>query len=102
MCCMMTTIVLLFPRGLGAIWWILNPTLWRDAFSSRLWPVVGLMFLPWLTMAYVWVSPDGVNGLEWLVVGLGLLVDIVSYTGGGYGNRERIPRTTSSANMAKR
>jgi len=100
--CLLTTMILLVPRALGATWWILNPELWRGAFSSRLWPVVGLMFLPWVTMAYVWVSPDGIKGLEWLLIGLGAVVDIASYGGGGYANRERIPRTTSSANMAKR
>lgn len=99
MCCLVTTIVLLMPRALGVIWWILNPSLWSAAFRSGLWPVVGLMFLPWMTLAWVWVSPDGVQGMEWLLVGLGVVADLMSYGGGGYGNKERIPRTTSSASM---
>ena len=41
-------------------------------------------------MAYVLMSPGGVQGLQWLVVALGLLIDIGAF-GGGYRNREWRP-----------
>jgi hypothetical protein len=43
-------------------------------------------------LMYVIVAPGGINGLwEWLFMGLAVIADIGSYTGGGYGNRNRIP-----------
>jgi hypothetical protein len=92
MCCIFTILVLLGPRFAGVIWWIAQPTRWSLAFnSSILWPILGLLFLPWLTLMYVLVAPGGIVGLDWLWLGLALLADIGSYGGGGYGNRNRIP-----------
>jgi hypothetical protein len=39
---------------------------------------------------YVAVAPTGVSGLDWLWLGIAVVVDIASYTGGAYGNRDRI------------
>ena len=43
---------------------------------------VGLLFLPWTTLAYVivWSPVGGVDGAEWLLVVLGLILDIASYS----------------------
>ena len=37
----------------------------------------------------VWMSPGGISGLEWAVVGMGLLVDLGAFGGGGYSRRHR-------------
>jgi hypothetical protein len=39
---------------------------------------------------WVAVFPGGIIGFDWLLLGLALLVDIGSYTGGGYGNKDRL------------
>ena len=93
MCCFFTTLVVLGPRVAGVLWWLIQPMRWQAAFNnSGLWLVLGLIFLPWLTLMYVIVAPGGINGLwEWLFLGLALVADIASYSGGGYGNRRRIP-----------
>ena len=44
---------------------------------------------PWTTLAYVLMSPGGVDGLQWLVVGFGVLLDLGALGGGGYSNRNR-------------
>ena len=51
------------------------------AFSTWIWPLLGLVFLPWTTLAYViaWGPLHGVSGLGWLVVALGLAGDIATY-----------------------
>ena len=93
MCCVFTILLLLGPRFAGAIWLLVNPTLWVPrTFQTWLWPLLGIIFLPWTTLMYVIVAPGGINGLwEWLFIGLAVIADIGSYTGGGYGNRKRIP-----------
>ena len=91
MCCAFTTLVLLGPRFAGLLWWLVQPVRWSAAFNgSWLWPVLGLIFVPWLTLMYVIVAPGGIVGLDWLWLGLALVADIGSYSGGAYGNRNRL------------
>jgi hypothetical protein len=75
-------------RIAAIVWYFVDMARWNAAFSSILWPILGVIFVPWTTMAYVLMSPGGVQGLQWLVVALGLLIDIGSL-GGGYQNRGR-------------
>ena len=90
MCCLFTTLLLLGPRVAGALWWLVQPVRWQTAFNgSWLWPVLGLVFVPWLTLMYVIVAPLGITGFDWVWLGLALVADIASYSGGGYGNRRR-------------
>jgi hypothetical protein len=75
------------------IWWIANPVRWVGvAFDSAIWPILGILFLPWSTLMYVLVAPGGVIGWDWLWLGLAVLGDIGAYAGGGYGNRDRLGR----------
>lgn len=94
MCCFFLGLVFLGPRIVGAFWWLFQPLRWQLAFDSWagvwwLWPLLGLIFLPWTTIMFVLVAPGGVNGFDWLWLGLMLVADIISY-GGGAG-RQRIP-----------
>ena len=91
MCCLVTTLFLIGPRAAIAVWWLLQPGRWQLAFHDMLvWPVLGLLFLPWTTLAYVVAAPAGtiVTGAGWVLVVLGLVVDVAGYAG-GYGNRDR-------------
>jgi hypothetical protein len=91
MCCIFATLVLLGPRIVGAIWWIVRPVLWQTAFSTWIWPLLGLIFLPWTTLMYMLVFPNGVTGFEWVLMAIAVIADIASYGGSAYGNRDRIP-----------
>ncbi len=91
MCCLFTTLVFLGPRIGILVWWLLQPLRWQAAFSSFLWPLLGFLFLPWTTIMYVGIFPGGVTGFDWVWLALAFFADIASYTGGGYGNRNRIP-----------
>ncbi len=94
MCCLFTILLLLGARAVDIIWWIAQPTRWDLAFSSWIWPVLGIIFLPWTTMFYVIVSPGGVNGIDWLWVAVGVVIDIMFWGGGTYKNRDRVPGST--------
>ena len=59
----------------GGLWWI--------------WPVLGIIFVPWTTIMFVIVAPGGLIGWDWLWLGLMLLADIAWYAGGA--GRKRIP-----------
>ena len=96
MCCFFLILVFLGPRIAGPIWWLLQPLRWESAFSNFaggnlwwIWPVLGIVFLPWTTIMYVIVAPGGVTGFDWLWIGLMLVADIASYSGGI--GRKRVP-----------
>ncbi len=96
MCCLFLTLVFLGPRFFGAIWWLIQPARWELAFRDFpmdnlwwIWPILGIVFLPWTTIMFIIVSPGGVAGWDWLWLALMLGADIVSY-GGGAG-RKRLP-----------
>ncbi len=97
MCCFFTLLIFLGPRIGGIFWWIFQPTRWVgntgvSAFNSFIWPVLGLIFLPWTTLMYVAIAPGGIVGIwEWLFLILAVVIDIGAYTGGGYGNKDKIP-----------
>ncbi|HET6445033.1 MAG TPA: hypothetical protein VFI27_10690 [candidate division Zixibacteria bacterium] len=96
MCCFYTILLFLGPRFANIIWWIANPVRWvgdtnLSAFDSALWPILGIVFVPWTTLMYLLVFPGGVGGWDWLWLGLAVLGDIGAYAGGGYGNRNRVP-----------
>ena len=97
MCCAFLMLVLLGPRIVGVFWWIFQPLRWESAFSSFfgggnlwwIWPILGIVFLPWTTIMYVIVAPGGIASWDWLWLGLMLVADIASYSGGA--GRTRIP-----------
>ena len=80
MCCFVGVLATAGPRLALAFWWIFGNKV-EAAFSSWIWPLLGLIFLPWTTIAYViaW-QPGGLNG-NWdiLLVVAGLVVDILTY-----------------------
>jgi hypothetical protein len=95
MCCFFTTLVLFGPRLAILIWWLFQPVRWQLAFQNFwgwpfLWQLLGFLFLPWTTIMYVLVFPGGVVGFDWLWLGLGLLADIASYSGGAYSGRGKM------------
>jgi len=94
MCCLFTTITFLGPRFGILIWWLLRPLRFTAAFTTFIWPLLGLIFLPWTTLMYLIVFPGGILAFDWVWLGLALLADIAMYTGGAYGNRDRIPGYT--------
>lgn len=95
MCCLFMILVLLGPRFADAIWWLVNPALWSRAFKGAwLWPILGIIFVPWTTMMYVLVFPGGVTGWDWLWIGLAVASDIMWYVGGGF--RKRVPGYTGT------
>jgi len=100
MCCLVTTLLLLGPRLAILVWWLIDSVRFKLAFSTDVWPLhlpwpywvwplIGAIFVPWTTLAYLIVFPGVVVGLDWVWLGLGLLIDFGSH-GSGYRNRGRI------------
>lgn len=101
MCCFTTLVLIFAPRIAILYMWLSNQQLFTLAFGSWalpvniaipvwVWPVVGFIFLPWTTLAYLIVFPGGINGIKWIVLGAALLIDLAGH-GGGYRHRNRWP-----------
>ena len=91
MCCLFTILLFLGPRVADVTWWLVQPARWNLAFGSIVWPILGIIFVPWTTLMYVIVIPGGLNLLDWIFLGLSLFADIAMHGGGGYFNRDRVP-----------
>jgi hypothetical protein len=94
MCCFVTTLLLLGPRAGILGWWLIAPARFALTFAgSYIWPILGLLFLPWTTLMYLilWSPGLGIVGLDWVLLALALLADLGTYGGGAYGNRDRLP-----------
>jgi hypothetical protein len=80
----------LFPRLALLIVWIARPARIDAAFDTWLWPLLGIIFLPFATLIYVllYVPGRGVTGWDWFWVVLAGLLD-VGHWGSGASQRNR-------------
>ena len=87
--CLFFILLLAGPRAGIVVWWLFEPARWNLVFDGWIWPVLGFLLAPWTTLMYVMVYPGGVNGLDYLWLGLAILADLASLVGGGgvYGRR---------------
>jgi hypothetical protein len=90
MCCLFATLVALGPRAAILIWWLLEPVRWNAAFDTFIWPFLGFLIAPWTTLMWVIVAPGGVNGFDWVWIGIAVMMDVFSWFGGAYTNRGRV------------
>jgi hypothetical protein len=80
MCCAALLALGLGPRIAFLFVWIFGSRVDR-AFDSWIWPLLLLFFLPWTGLAYILVwDPAGLSGGEWVVVALGFVADIATYS----------------------
>jgi len=93
MCCLFSTLVILGPRAAILVWWLMQPLRWEAAFSSFWWAFFGFLFAPWTTLMWASTAAGGITGFDYVIVGLGVLADIASYTAGSYEGRNRYVAT---------
>jgi hypothetical protein len=89
----LTALVAMFSRLALLMFWISRPVAWNATFSTAIVPCLGFLFLPFTTMIYAWLMQGvgGIQGADWLWLGLALLSDLVSIASAGYANRNSIP-----------
>ena len=91
MCCFFTVLALLGPRIAIVVWWLLELLRFTTTFDNFILPLLGFLFLPWTMLMYVIIAPGGGAGFDWIWLAIAFVGDIGTYSGGGYGNRDRIP-----------
>jgi len=100
-CCLAVLLLAGAPRVALFLWWFLDPARVDGVFQgwSRTvgsitgpdwtWPLIGLVFLPWTTVAYVFVSPAGLTVLEWVVILIALMLDLSAHGGSRHAYSKR-------------
>jgi hypothetical protein len=92
--CLFAVFAGFFPRIADIILWIARPNQFLAPFDGNwLWPLLGIIFLPFTTLMYVfmWTPGVGLSGFDWFWLVLAVLLDISHAIGSGYANRERVP-----------
>jgi len=83
--CLVLLFALISPRLAIVATWLFSNVLDR-AYDGWLVPVIGFFILPWTTLAWAWMYDSGaglrVDGLEWIIVGVAVIVDLGSLFGG--------------------
>ncbi len=82
-----------FPRLVLLFTWLFTPLVTRAFHATFIWPLLGIIFLPFTTLFYVFVYIPGIGltGWGWFWVILGFLFDISAYSSSTYANRTRMP-----------
>ena len=92
--CVLLVVAFLGPRTAIVVWWLLDTSRWNAAFGSIIWPILGLILMPWTTLVFVLVASDGVTtGFDWVLLLLALAFDLTSSGGSAVGYRARSRRS---------
>jgi hypothetical protein len=85
-----------FPRLALLITWLFTDEV-DQAFDEWWLPLAGLVFLPYTTFFYVlaYAPIAGVEGIGWLFVIFGFLLDLSNWFGGGKVGRDRYYSTAA-------
>jgi hypothetical protein len=76
--CLLAIFAGMFPRFALLIFWVARPERMDDTFTTLLWPLLGVIFLPFTTLIYVllYVPGPGVTGWDWWWIALALVLDV--------------------------
>ena len=86
-----------FPRIADILIWIARPTAFMAAFNNNiLWPILGIIFLPFTTLMYyiLWSPGIGLAGWDWLWLILAVFLDVTHWGQMVYNNRKGVPGYT--------
>jgi len=89
--CLLVLFAGLFPRMGLFIVWVARPGMVSAAFDTWIWPLLGFIFFPCVTLIYVvlWRT-GGLQGFDWFWIALALALDL-GHWGIGYTQRRGVP-----------
>lgn len=90
MCCFFAALLFFGPRLAFLIFWLFpaGQAKVNVAFDGWVFPLLGLIFIPWTTLVYVMIFP--VHGFGWFWIILGVAADAAGYTS-SYRTRKDLP-----------
>ena len=88
--CLLVLIVLLFPRVVLILMFLLSNYLQR-AYHGLLLPILGFIFLPLTTIVYAWLVNTGaaLGGINLIILVIAIIIDLGGLGGGEWHRRQR-------------
>jgi hypothetical protein len=79
--CLLVLLSAFAPRLIVVFAWIARPAYFDSVFDTWIFPLLGLIFLPFTTLIWLLVGapPQGVVGWDWLWVALAVILDLSHY-----------------------
>lgn len=95
--CLFVLVAGLFPRIGLFILWVARPARVDAAFETWIWPLLGIIFLPFATLIYVvlW-QVGGLSSSDWFWVALAAVLDLVHW-GTSWTQRRQAPGYPANA-----
>ncbi len=93
--CILVIIALVVPRVMMFSVFLLTDWFGR-AFETRLWPLLGFVFLPYTTLAYIAAMLNNNHALTggWLALFMvAIIIDVTHWGGGGQTCHRKLHRT---------
>jgi hypothetical protein len=89
--CLFAIFAGVFPRLALFIIWLVRPGFVDAAFDTWIWPLVGIIFLPFATLLYVIFYTPGVGlvGWEWFWVVVAIVFDLAHIAASIFQTRAR-------------
>jgi len=88
--CLLVLLAAFAPRLVVLFAWIGRPAYFDSVFDTWIWPLLGLIFLPFTTLMWLLLgAPPGVEGWDWLWIALAVMIDISHYAN-TYGQRDTV------------
>jgi hypothetical protein len=86
--CLLALMSAFAPRFVFLVIWLARPNYVDAVFDTFIFPLLGIIFLPFTTLMYVFLAspPFGVEGWDWLWIGIAALFDLSHY-GAVYASR---------------
>ena len=87
---MMAIFGAILPRFVLLVAWANDQNYWANLLGAPVWLLGGFLFFPWTTLIYGFVAPNGMTLLNWLFVGLALLIDLGTWGVGFFAGRKQV------------
>lgn len=89
--CLLTLVILMFPRVILVLMWLFSNYLDR-AYHGLAIPLIGFIFLPITTIVYAWMVNSGlpIAGFNLVILIIAVLLDAGSHGGGARYYRRRV------------
>jgi hypothetical protein len=97
--CLFVLLAAFAPRLIVIFTWIARPAYFDAVFSTWIFPILGIIFLPFTTLVWLFLGspPLGVHGIDWLWIVLAVLLDLSHYAN-TYGQRDVVMSGTGRGN----
>jgi hypothetical protein len=89
--CLFAIFAAFFPRIALFMVWLVRPRLVDAAFDSWIWPLLGIIFLPFATLMYVifYATGGALSGWEWFWVVIAGCLDVAHLAAGVFQRMRR-------------